>query len=485
MADQDLDEQALGDEALRRGLLTKENLAEARETQRMATEAGLPITLAEVLIQKKYLNPVQVEGLQQRLRDQAQSPVATPNPEPQPESPDDAWSRLLQGTSPQPPAPAPKAERGSPPAGPFPEVPAAGSPAPKPKERRPSRRITRGRTPAGAVPTVSPKRGSGRAPAVSHGRRRRRTSVSTKSLPTTPPPRTSSRRKTRGTSKEKPVPAAAAPSVEQKPDVKTSTTEDVKHSTTPEGTGDAVTETPRKKRRALLAFFLLLLIVGGGVGAWWLFGRSGAPKRPNPTSSDGRAFGPRFTALSYWLVVGPFAVKDRKNIGIVHPPEHAGHQLKSAFKCAGKPIKWKLARMQESQVSFDRELGKHLDCNGYGLTYVESPRKMKVQLGIGSDDTVKVWLNGKVVHVNKTFRGLSVDQDKITVTLKAGINEIFIKVGQGSGEWGFAVTLKDPNGKPLTGLKGRLPKHIKLPKPAKPKRSTSSTKSKKTPDKKK
>jgi len=385
----------------------------------------------------------------------------------------------MQGTSPPPPAPVPKAERAPPPAGPFPEVPAAPNPAPKPKERRPSRRISRGRTPAGAVPTVSPKRGSGRAPAVPHGRRRRSTAVSTKSLPTTPPQRTSSRRKRRGTSKEKPVPAAAAPSAEQKPDVKTSAADDAKHSTAPEGTGDAVTETPRKKRRALLGFFLLLLIVGGGVGAWWLFGRSGSPKQPKSSSLDGRAFGPRFSALSYWLVVGPFPVKDRKNIDIVHPPERAGHELKSTFKGSGKPIKWKLARMQESKVSFDRELGKHLDCNGYGLTYVESPRKMKVQLGIGSDDTVKVWLNGKVVHVNKTFRGLSVDHDKITVTLQAGINEILIKVGQGLGEWGFAVTLKDLKGKPLTGLKGRLPKHIKLPKPAKPKRSTSPKKPKK------
>jgi hypothetical protein len=226
-------------------------------------------------------------------------------------------------------------------------------------------------------------------------------------------------------------------------------------------------EAPKRKRRTLLWVFFLLLLVGGGIGAWLIFGRSGT-RSVSKTATKG--YGPRHAPLTYWLVVGPFPAKDGRDLGKVYPPEHAGHKLTSTFKGSKGPLKWKLVKARRNTVDLIGDLGTHTNCSGYGLTFVECPANTKARLGIGSDDGVQVWLNGKQVHKNAVPRSCVPDQDIVPVTLKKGVNEIFIKVAQGTGQWAFAVTIKDPKGKALSGLNGRLPKRIKIPGTAKPKK---------------
>ena len=62
---------------------------------------------------------------------------------------------------------------------------------------------------------------------------------------------------------------------------------------------------------------------------------------------------------------------------------------------------------------------------------------------VGSDDGVKVWLNGEVVHYNPVIRGAGDYQDAFPVTLKQGTNVLLVAVdnrGHGgfSGFFGFA-----------------------------------------------
>ena len=54
---------------------------------------------------------------------------------------------------------------------------------------------------------------------------------------------------------------------------------------------------------------------------------------------------------------------------------------------------------------------------------------------VGSDDSVKVWVNGKVVHSNAVNRGASDFQDTFNVDLKAGDNVIMVKVCECGGGW--------------------------------------------------
>ena len=78
----------------------------------------------------------------------------------------------------------------------------------------------------------------------------------------------------------------------------------------------------------------------------------------------------------------------------------------------------------------------------YGSLTLESPREQKAIMLAGSDDAVKVWLNGKLVHNNPIDRPAGDYQDLFPITLKQGYNILLVAVYERAGSWsgffGFA-----------------------------------------------
>ena len=68
---------------------------------------------------------------------------------------------------------------------------------------------------------------------------------------------------------------------------------------------------------------------------------------------------------------------------------------------------------------------------------------------IGADDSERVWVNGQKVFELTAARGLSCDQDKIPVKLKAGRNTILLKIWQLNQGWEFCARLTTADGAPL------------------------------------
>ena len=60
----------------------------------------------------------------------------------------------------------------------------------------------------------------------------------------------------------------------------------------------------------------------------------------------------------------------------------------------------------------------------YAATVVESPKKQKVQVRLGSNDSVKMWLNGKQVWTHNLGRVVALDDDVVEVTLPKGKSQI-------------------------------------------------------------
>ena len=71
----------------------------------------------------------------------------------------------------------------------------------------------------------------------------------------------------------------------------------------------------------------------------------------------------------------------------------------------------------------------------YGSVSLDSPRDQKTTMLVGSDDAVKVWLNGQLVHNNPINRGAGDFQDQFPVTLKKGINILLVAVYEAGGGW--------------------------------------------------
>ncbi len=80
----------------------------------------------------------------------------------------------------------------------------------------------------------------------------------------------------------------------------------------------------------------------------------------------------------------------------------------------------------------------------YGAIVLDSPSEQQTTMFVGSDDSVKVWLNGELVHQAFTQRGANDFEDFFPVTLKQGQNVLLVALdnrGHGSfaGHFGFAL----------------------------------------------
>ena len=63
----------------------------------------------------------------------------------------------------------------------------------------------------------------------------------------------------------------------------------------------------------------------------------------------------------------------------------------------------------------------------------------KAQVALGSDEGVRVWVNGRLVHEHLAPRALVPDEDRIEVDLQAGENTLLVKSVQTAGPWNFCV----------------------------------------------
>ena len=80
----------------------------------------------------------------------------------------------------------------------------------------------------------------------------------------------------------------------------------------------------------------------------------------------------------------------------------------------------------------------------YFRATVNAASDRPARLEIGSDDGVKVWLNGTLVHENRATRSHTPLEDRVPVELIAGENSLLVKVVQAQGGWGFSAAIRPP-----------------------------------------
>jgi len=119
----------------------------------------------------------------------------------------------------------------------------------------------------------------------------------------------------------------------------------------------------------------------------------------------------------------------------------------------GKSVEWRRLEATNSELFGKFDLGKEPDRVGYVKTSIWSDKEQDARLAIGSDDGIKVWLNGEVVFANNATRGFKVDEDIVKIKLREGWNPLMIKVTQGGGDWLICCKVQAPSGEVLPGLK--------------------------------
>jgi hypothetical protein len=148
-----------------------------------------------------------------------------------------------------------------------------------------------------------------------------------------------------------------------------------------------------------------------------------------------------------WNLVGPFEAADMDDLPTVYPPETETAPAKSYKGKHGASVSWRTFKADDTgYVRLDNLIKPNEQAIVYGLAYVWSPDDRDASLLLGSDDGVRVWINGETVHTNPAYRAAEPDLDRVPVRLKKGWNKVLIKVLQGAGGWGFYLRIADPEG---------------------------------------
>ncbi|MCU7550096.1 serine hydrolase [Chitinophagaceae bacterium LB-8] len=160
--------------------------------------------------------------------------------------------------------------------------------------------------------------------------------------------------------------------------------------------------------------------------------------------------------MKNWLIAGPVPVSaDSMPASSVQEKTFKEDIISSVPIVTGKPVmpvhvqqntlQWKSISSSEDAVMLDKAFGeKSYDfVYAYAIAEIKAEKAGTVMLGLGSDDGVKVWLNGKLVHENWIPRGVQKDDDVVPLPLVRGSNQILIKVQDIQGGWGFVARLLD------------------------------------------
>ena len=91
----------------------------------------------------------------------------------------------------------------------------------------------------------------------------------------------------------------------------------------------------------------------------------------------------------------------------------------------------------------------------YLFTRLHSPEAQPVRLETGSDDGLKVWLNGEVILANNALRGCRRGADVVPANLQAGWNELLLKVTNNGGGWAACLRVRAPDGSQLEDVEAK------------------------------
>ncbi len=114
---------------------------------------------------------------------------------------------------------------------------------------------------------------------------------------------------------------------------------------------------------------------------------------------------------------------------------------------------WEHPDMRNWLVDLKKATGGNEQCTAYLRTQVWLPNEQRVRMELGTDDGVKVWTNGEVVHENNLARGCQPGNDKVHMKLNQGWNTVMMKVTQGTADWAVCAQFRPLIGDKIEGIK--------------------------------
>ena len=148
-----------------------------------------------------------------------------------------------------------------------------------------------------------------------------------------------------------------------------------------------------------------------------------------------------------WKILGPFLKEKAEGADTDVSTTWASPDADEEIFLTGEHKDgWKqITASKKGHVNLGKILGNHDNAIAYAYTEVHSIHARETVLKCGSDDGIKVWVNGVVIHENDVQRGYSEKEDEAAIRLEEGTNRILIKITNHVHGWGFGVAIPKPN----------------------------------------
>ncbi len=162
-------------------------------------------------------------------------------------------------------------------------------------------------------------------------------------------------------------------------------------------------------------------------------------RRPRPAAT--RSF------VRDWQLLGPFASDTGKGHDTVYPPDREPVQLNKAYDGFGGAVRWRPYHSPEDKIDLAVFFQYWQAGAAYAVTWAWSDEDRPVTLGVGSDDGVRLWVNGEKVHDVQGGRQARPGQDAVKAHLRKGWNEVRAKVDNIVGTWELYLEFRTADGK--------------------------------------
>src|SRR5262249_39384000 len=150
------------------------------------------------------------------------------------------------------------------------------------------------------------------------------------------------------------------------------------------------------------------------------------------------------TLRGKWYSIGPFD-SDGDSFDAAYPPEK-GIDLKKTYPGkGGQTVAWKeFADFRVGAANDLRKYRRNENAAVYLYHQIEATEAVTLPVSLGSDDQLAVWLNGQEILRENVIRAVAPDQNRADLKLKAGKNQLLVKVGNVGGDWAFYVLPEFP-----------------------------------------
>lgn len=161
-----------------------------------------------------------------------------------------------------------------------------------------------------------------------------------------------------------------------------------------------------------------------------------------------------FGFIQTWQLIGPFDNTDSAGYATTYPPEES---LDTTAEYEGKhgTVAWSQHTTSEDYglVDLNEAVGKESDVVAYAWATLVVPAGRPAEVRLTTVNANQVWVNGQPIGANEVYHaGSDLDQYVMPCTLKAGENQILVKVCQNAmteswaQKWQFQLRVCDEVG---------------------------------------